>query len=303
MTTTKNGPLFRSFILAGIGALMFFSSCEEKVDIDLGDTLSVQNEATTDAYFEDTDDMATMAVSADAGTFSGERTAAGREVSKDKLDNRFACNTTTVTLAFAEDNTTSNPHGTITIDFGTAGCTDAKGNVRKGKVLVEFHGRRYLPNSTITTYLQDYEVNGIKLEGTRIVTNVSTSTENLPTSTIVLAGGKATWPNGEFATREVERTRVWHRETNPANDWWSINGTASGTNRNEKEFEINITKPLVYKRECALNGKIFMAVEGTKELTVDGKKITIDYGSGDCDRLVTLTINGVSREVEVKGDI
>jgi hypothetical protein len=303
MITTKNGPLFRFLAYAGIALLGFFSSCEEKVDLNPADTESVQNEAVTDAYFEDTDDMATMMVAADAGTSTGGRTATTRPVSKDKLDGRFACSTTTVTLTFADDNSEANPHGTITVDFGTVGCTDGKGNTRKGKIVVEFHGRRFMPGATITTYLQAYEINGIKLEGTRIVTNATTSTEETPAFTIVLSGGRVTWPDASIATREVERTRVWHRETNPLNDSWTISGTASGTNRKGKEYAISITKPLVYKRECALNGKIFMAVEGTKELTTDGKKVTIDYGAGECDRLVTITINGVSREVEVKGDM
>jgi len=303
MTTTKNGPFLRSLIYAGIGSLMFFSSCEEKVDFTSSDTQNVENEASTDSYFEDTDDMAALVVAADNGTSTGSRESSGREVSKDKLDGRFACNTTVVTLTFANDNTIQTPHGTITIDFGTTGCTDARGNVRKGKVIVEFKGRRFMPNSTITTTLQGYEVNGIKLEGTRTVTTVSTSTESAPAFRIVLTGGKATWPDGTSATREVDHTRTWQRATNPSNDSWTLSGTAHGTNRNGKLYELNITKALLYKRECALSSRIFMAVQGTKELTVDGKKITIDYGAGDCDRLVTITINGESREVEVKGDI
>jgi hypothetical protein len=303
MITTKNRPILRPLIYAGIFALVFLSACQEKVDFTPGDSESVENEAATDSYFEDTDDMAAIVIAAESGTSTGSREAGGRDVSKDKLDSRFACASTVVTMTFASDNTTQNPHGTITIDFGSAGCTDARGNTRKGKVIVEFKGRRFMPNSTITTTTQGYEVNGVKLEGTRTVTTLSTSTETAPSFGIVLTGGKATWPDGTTATREVNRVRTWLRQTNPLNDSWTISGTANGTNRREKLYDLNITKPLVYKRECALSSRIFMAVEGTKELTVDGKKITIDYGDGDCDRLVTITINGVSREVEVKGDI
>jgi len=91
--------------------------------------------------------------------------------------------------------------------------------------------------------------------------------------------------------------------TNPANDQWIVTGTAAGVNRNGRVYEMEITKPMVYKRECALSDRVFIAVEGTKELIVDGKKITIDYGSGACDRLVTITINGESKEVRVRGSI
>ena len=46
-----------------------------------------------------------------------------------------------------------------------------------------------------------------------------------------------------------------------------------------------------------------MAVSGTKDLTVNGRKITIDYGTGDCDRTVTISADGKSEQIEVKGDI
>ena len=65
---------------------------------------------------------------------------------------------------------------------------------------------------------------------------------------------------------------------------------------------MTITKDLVYKRSCAVTNKVFIAVQGTKELVVDGKKITIDYGNGECDNKVTITVNGKSKEVEASAD-
>ena len=46
-----------------------------------------------------------------------------------------------------------------------------------------------------------------------------------------------------------------------------------------------------------------MAVEGTKVLTTESKTITIDYGTGECDKTVTITKNGVTKTIEVKGNI
>jgi len=303
MNNAKKGSLLKPFVYLWIAAVGMVTSCEEKVDFAADDTESVENEAATDSYYEDSDDMSALVVAADNGTLTGSRSSAGREVSKDKLDGRFACATTKVTLDFSTDSKLETPHGIITISFGTAGCTDARGNVRKGSIVVEFKGRRFMPGSTIVTRFVDYQLNGIKLEGTRTIANSQGSKEDAPKFTIVLKEGKATWPDGTTAKREVNLTREWVRASNPMNDSWNISGSATGSNRNEKAYELNITKPLVYKRECALSSKVFMAVQGTKELTVDGKKITIDYGSGECDRLVTITINGESKEVEVKGDI
>jgi hypothetical protein len=303
MKSMKNMSGMKGLATLMVAVLFFLASCEDKVDFNANDTQSVQNETAVDGYFEDTDDIALTVVSSDQGTLDGARIEAGRLISKSLLDLRFACTTTTVTIDFAADNTFQVPHGTITIDFGSDGCTDAKGNIRKGKVMIEFKGRRFLPNSTITTTTDGYSINGVQLEGTRVVTNVSGSTEAAPKFSVVLTNGKATWPDKSTATRDVNRVREWIRATNPMNDQWSVTGTASGTNRNGKEYEMTITSELVYKRECAISAKVFMAVQGTKELTVNGRKITIDYGTGDCDRMVTITADGQSKQIEVKGDI
>jgi hypothetical protein len=285
-----------------LAAFMFLVSCDDRLDLTSTDSKNVQNEAQTDGFFEDADDMASVALTADTAPLTGARETSGRGVAKDRLDNRFRCESTKVTLEIADDNTPQIPHGTITIDFG-AGCEDGKGNLRKGKILVEYRGRRFSPGATVTTTFDNYSINGANIAGTRTVTNSASSTDSAPQFTIKLANGQVTWPDGTTATRNAERTRTWIRASNPLNDSWEVTGNANGTNREGKVYSMEITKRLVYKRECAIGSRIFMAVEGTKELTVDGKKITIDYGAGACDRLVTITINGVSREVEVRGDI
>lgn len=283
--------------------LVFLASCsDDKFDLSVNDSENVENEAATDGYFEDADDMATLAVSADGSTASGSRVSAnGRGGVKPNGDSRFTC--ATVTFEFAADNSSTTPHGYITINFGT-GCTDPKGNVRKGIMVVEFMGKRFLSGSKIITTFDGYSINGVQMEGTRTVTNVTGSSEASPKFSIVLVGGKATWPDGSTATREVNRTREWIRGANPLQDEWVVDGTAAGTNRNGGVYQVDITTPLVYKRECAINNRVFLAVEGVKVLTVDNNKvITIDYGTGECDKIVTVAINGQSRTVEVKGNI
>jgi len=302
MKTMKN-VFLRGLSGLALIIMVFLASCEDdKMDLNANDSENVENEAATDGYFEDADDMATLAVSADGSTASGSRESAnGRGGVKPNGDSRFTC--ATVTFEFAADNSTTTPHGYITINFGT-GCTDPKGNVRKGIMLVEFMGKRFLPGSKIITTFDGYSINGVEMEGTRTVTNVTGSSEASPKFSIVLVGGKATWPDGSTATREVNRTREWIRGANPLQDEWIVDGTAAGTNRTGGVYQVDITTPLVYKRECAINNRVFMAVEGVKVLTVDNNKvITIDYGTGECDKMVTVTINGQSRTVEVKGNI
>ncbi len=296
---TKRNVFEKGLLALAIASLFYLSSCnEDKFDFNANDSNNVEGEAETEAYFEDVDDMSTLAVSADASTSTGSRESASGRGGVKPSDPRFTC--ATVTFEFAADNSSAVPHGYITIDFGTTGCTDAKGNVRKGVIKVEFKGKRFLPNSQIITTLQAFSINGTVMEGVRTVTNSSASSEANPKFTITIVGGKATWSDGTSATREVNRTREWVRASNPANDQWIVTGTAAGTNREGKTYQMEITKPLVYKRECGASHKVMLAVEGTKVLKADGKTVTIDFGTGACDKLITITINGKSKEIEVK---
>lgn len=296
----------RSLSLLVVAFFAFIASCSEKDGIDLtpNDSKNVENEASADAYQEDADDMGQQIVAADNSTATGARedVESGRSMGprpgiKPNGDIRFACNTTTITMEFAADNTPNVPHGFITVNFGTDGCTDARNNVRKGIIRVEFKGRRFLPGSSITTTFDNYSVNGVKIQGTRKVETASNSTIEMPRFNITVTAGKAIWPDGT----SIDRTASLVRTLTVASGTWTLTGTASGTNRDGKTYQMEITKPLVYKRECALSGKVFMAVEGTKVLTTENRQITIDYGTGACDKVITITINGVSREVEVTG--
>ena len=289
-----------SFLLAFVASVFLMSCDNDKFDFASSDSENAQNEAVSESYADDADDISSVALSSDDATLNGKVSSTGRRVFK-VTDPAKRLDCAEVSIELAADNSTTVPKGTITINFGT-GCTDAKGNIRKGIIRVKYSGRRFLPTSTVETTFDGYSINDIKIEGKRTVTNISGSTESAPKYTIVLVGGKTTWPDGTFATREVNRTREWIRATTPLLDSWIITGTASGTNRKSRVFSMVITKPLVFKRECSSSKKVSIAVEGTKELTVDGKLTVIDYGDGTCDNKVTVTINGTSKEVEVKGD-
>lgn len=295
MQTTK---ILTLGLIVAIGSLISCSE-DEELNITTNDEVSVENEATSDSYFEETDDFSMLAVASDDATASGGKiVSGGRRIFI--TDNRLEC--AEIDIVVADDSTPEMPKGTITIDFGD-GCEDNRGNVRKGKIMVNYTGRRFLPGSIIVTTFDGYSINGVQIEGERTVTNASGSLEENPKFNIVVEGGKATWPDGTFATREANRTREWIRATNPLNDEWRVTGNAAGVNRNGVAYTMEITAALVYKRQCAALSRIFMAVQGVKVLTTESRQMTIDYGDGACDRLVTITVNGETKEVEVRGDI
>ncbi len=305
MNAIKNlfGPKILAFISIVCFVLLLSCADNNTIDFSANDNANVQSEANSDSQTEETDDMAALAVSSDASTLSGREDLGGRtEITI--ADERFNCAVVTLEKATAirpPANSAIIPHGVITIDFGLA-CLGPGGKSRSGKIIIEYLGRRFMPGSKIITTFQNYSVNGIKLEGTRILTNTSANETAAVSFSIIEEGMKVTYPDGTFATRSSSRIRTWNRMLNPTGDTWTVTGSAIGSNRKGKEYIMTITKPLVYKRSCAIINKVFIPVEGTKELKTGGKSVTIDYGNGNCNNKVTITILGKSKEVELTAD-
>jgi len=180
---------------------------------------------------------------------------------------------------------------TILVDFGT-GTTCNDGRTRSGKLRITYTGRYMDAGSVITTTPEEYFVNGVKVEGTKIVTNVTQP--NQPTThTIVVNNGKLTFTDNTTFNWQTNRVRVWQQgqgDLNPYNDVFQITGTASGVNRRGKNFTAEITVPLIVKTECWLQG-IRKPVSGVYVVTSENVQKTVDFGNGNCDRNVTVTIN------------
>ena len=280
--------------LSLIGGVMLATSCNEEERLTLTDTQDITEEALTDSYFQDMDDMAGVAINAPSDDqYSGGRTSTTITIE----DQRFDCAGIVVTVTPGPNSTLDIPQGVLTVDFGPTGCTDLRGNIRTGKLIFTYNGRRFVPGSTVVTTVDNYTINGIKLEGTRTLTNVTGSNSEAPKFNVVLENGKATLlADGTFAERESNITWSWIRESNPLNDYLLIDqsSVASGTTRGGREYSVSLTKALKYKRTCGI------AVEGIKKYVIDGtKEIIIDYGNGECDKSVVITVNGVTRSLSV----
>lgn len=286
-------PPLKTTAFALISAMTLAVSCRDNEDrLTAQDTQDISEEATVDSYFQDVDDMAGVALSASTDDqFSGGRSAATITVN----DSRFSCSGIIVTITPSEGSTKTTPKGVLAIDFGT-GCTDLRGNIRTGKLIFTYAGWRFQPGSTVVTTTENYSVNGIKLSGTRTLTNITGSTTEVPKFRAVLTGGTATFSDGTQATRQSDITWSWVRAANPSEDQLVIDqsSVASGTTRAGREYAVSLQKALTYQRYCGI------AVEGIKKYVLDGgKEIIIDYGDGTCDKSVTVTINEVTRNLSV----
>jgi len=261
--------------------IMFLVSCnndDATPDFSAEDTESAGLDAMDDYYFDDADDLATEAL-ASADQTSGRISA----------DERLAC--------AVISHTGTREEGILTVNFGN-GCTDPRGNVRTGSIVVTHDGRWNSPGASWTVTFLAYSINGITLEGTRTVKVVSV-TDSLIVCDVTLVGGIVTWPDGRFATREITRRREHERHVNHLLDRLIIYGKAQGAFRNGRGYVIEILERLVYDRSCATEG-VIIPVKGVKFIKHGNRELTVDYGDGTCDNIVTLTNkNGRSVRYEV----
>ena len=277
----------KSFGFLIVAIVFLFASCNKDFkDLSADSSVAADNDVVSESYSIDLEDLSSLAVLSDPN--SGGREQSGG------LDDRFTCANITRTPSTTEQYT-----GTIEIDFGTDGCKDSQGNTRKGKMIIDYKGKRCLPGSRITTNLENYSINNLKVEGVRTTTFGSACKETRPVITTELKDGKVTWPDGTFSTHDFVHTRTWYRETNPAQDYWTVTGSGKGTTKKGVKYDMLISKDLLYKKQCEATG-VFIAVEGIKTITKDGKNIAIDYGNGICNNLVTVTSNGVSKVIEIR---
>jgi hypothetical protein len=290
----KNNKLFKGATILMISAITLVSSCSEEDRITSQDSQDITEEAVTDSYFQDMDDMAGIALQSASETNGGRSAIGGRQISIE--DDRMNCSGIVINIEPSAQSTVDVPKGVITVDFGTTGCADLRGNIRTGKVIFTYSGRRFTPGATVVTTLDNYKINNIKLEGTRTLTNVQASTSDAPRFTVLLSNGKATFEDGSVAERQSTITYEWIRATNPVDDRLVIDqsSTASGVTRRGRDYQVSLLEALEYKRFCG------MAVSGIKKFLIDGdKEIVIDYGDGECDKIVTVTVNGVTKNIRV----
>ncbi len=193
--------------------------------------------------------------------------------------------------------------GTLTVDFGSGGCTGPDGREKKGMIIISFSGSLEKPGASATITLDGFSVDGIGIEGSWTFTTKTISMDALSFET-VLTGGKVTWPNGASATRESTRT---YKVTFDVDSDVSIaiEGTASGTTTTGLSYSSVITEPLMFNSDCAVSQSSRIPVQGVLEITSDKtgfSRVIVNFGSGECDETFTVTVGPFTKEM-TPGDI
>ena len=196
---------------------------------------------------------------------------------------------------------------TITLDFGQEYCVGSDGKERKGKIIAQLSGPYRSSGSSITINTDNYFVDFYKVDGTKLVENITTTSGN-PRFAIEVSG-IITTPESEEIVWNSSRIREWINgwDTRIFNyndslqkwvylgieglydDIWEVTGAADGINRNGIPFAAEITKPLRVQW-CDNYREI---TSGVIELQPEELKLrVIDFGEFQCDNLGTITIEG-----------
>ncbi|MDP2336826.1 MAG: hypothetical protein Q8N05_10330 [Bacteroidota bacterium] len=184
-----------------------------------------------------------------------------------------------------------------TVDYLGGTCTLFSGNIKVGKIHVSLSDFWKNEGSLKTVTFEDYYFNGNKMEGVKTILNTGLNEKGDLTFTKTVSDASLTYPDGSFISWECKKyseliaggsTIVF------ADDVWSVTGSGTGVNLDSKKYTLTITSPLIYKNGC------FYPVSGVVEINTEGvDKQTIDYGNGECDNIVTITVGGVSQEVKL----
>lgn len=270
------------FLMIAALVMLSFMSCNkdnsliDQASVDLAD-----DEAVTDAVFED------IFATADNATIILDQMVKGGDSKSEVVAD--SCPVITVTHP-----TSGIWPKVVVVDFGT-GCEGLNNNVRKGKILIEVTGPRTMVGAKRTITFINYYFNEIKVEGTKVLENKGFSNTQNPLIAITLTGGKLTLPDGNTIERAFEHQREWIAGFLTRNIWDDeclITGTATGKNINGVTYTNTILTPLHWKRAC------YFVVAGIIKMERTGSEpVEMNYGTGECDAKAVVSRGGESKEI------
>lgn len=168
--------------------------------------------------------------------------------------------------------------------------------VKNGLIIIHVWGNPLQNEFVREISFKDFTINGNAIEGTKRIEKTAQYS-----FTVTIQNGKVTFTDGTTYTRNCERIRTWADGfATPYNIWddvYTIEGTATGVNRKGYTYTHQITNALMIKLNCR------WIVQGTIDMTVDSKTATLDYGNGECDNIATVTANGKTWEIRLRGGI
>jgi hypothetical protein len=147
----------------------------------------------------------------------------------------------------------------------------------------------------VVTTFQGFEVNGLKVEGTRTITNTGINLQNFEiTLAVKIQNGKVTWPDGKVSTFITDQVRKISLATSGYQA--SVTGTGSGKSKTGISYTASISEPLIVTQSCVESG-VSIPNKGKINFSYLSIIFTVDYGVGECDKKLSISYPGGVKEV------
>lgn len=183
---------------------------------------------------------------------------------------------------------------TVLIDFGTDGCVGVNGRTRKGKILITYVGTSVKTATSRTITFTTYSVNNNILSGTFSQSAIQRPTATSVSSSISASNVSLILSDGRtYILSAFQRTFLYEYGDLKivTDDVSTITGSSTQTGATGNVTSIEITSPIIYKGSCASTG-FYYPSSGIYKL-IDGKiTYTIDWGTGSCDKDISITALG-----------
>ncbi|MES2619878.1 MAG: hypothetical protein V4615_03425 [Bacteroidota bacterium] len=194
------------------------------------------------------------------------------------------------------DDTVSVPH-VRTIDYGT-GCTDDKGNVRKGQMVITYDTDDFLTVSGANSYttFNNFSLDDEQVTGSfNIHNNGTNGNGNYTFTTIgkydhVMLDGEVVSIEGQY---DIEWTAGANTTDLSDNEFTHTGSVSATTTISSDMVTISIVQPLLEKNSCP---GYFVSGEEHLQITSEPDAYR-NYGDGTCDNLAVETVNGVPTQV------
>lgn len=186
---------------------------------------------------------------------------------------------------------------TYEYNYGVCSLASFDNKIRSGKLWIRFLGRPKNAGSKTIIKLINYKINGAIAYScdSIVVTTGSNATSAVRDFTVQIIGGLCT---GSGWTIKYNSTKFISINTNSTlalnDDVITVSGTATGTNRNGKDFTVTMSG-IQKMTSCE------WISSGTVDITPqDLSTRTVNYGNGTCDNDATFTVNGQTIAFKLK---
>lgn len=172
---------------------------------------------------------------------------------------------------------------TITIDFGD-GCTNSNGVTKSGQIIVSLSDDMMNEGAVRTVTFQDFYINNVHVQGTRVTTNTGVDGENHPTFS--RTADMTITHNGNIFQRSFNGNVTWlsgYDTPECGDNVFELTGSGTAIRPNGVEISRVIVTPMILDRICGY------VTAGVVEVSTPQGIHSINFGDGTCDDIAIVT--------------